>query len=120
MARKRTAFYRLRYVQVPGLALLTLLMMVVAVFSLINSRLDAGISRLRGMVEEAGYVTDLKQKELQELQLRLEMAGTDDFIANEARTQYGYLSPGEIRFVVTNPEALWGAEGVPTPTPGAP
>jgi cell division protein FtsB len=59
-------------------------------------------------VEEASYLTAMKQKEVQDLALKLEMAGTDDFIANEARTQYGYLAPGEIRFIVTNKEALWG------------
>ncbi len=84
------------------------MLIVIAVFSLINSRLDSGISQLRGLVEEASYLTAMKQKEVQELTLKLEMAGTDDFIANEARTQYGYLAPGEIRFIVTNKEALWG------------
>lgn len=108
MAKRQNHLYRLRYVQVPGIVVLTAMLMVIAVFSLINSRLDSGISQLRGLVEEASYLTAMKQKEVYELALKLEMAGTDDFIANEARTQYGYLAPGEIRFIVTNKEALWG------------
>ena len=40
------------------------------------------------------------------LQEQVRMAETDQFIASEARTKYGYLFPGEIRFVVTNPEVL--------------
>ena len=107
--------YRLRYAQVPGLLLVTVMFMIVAVFSIINNRLDQGLSRMRGLVEEANYLTSMQQKELQELQQKLQLAATDDFIANEARTQYGYLSPGEIRFVVTNPEVLWGAGEAPNP-----
>ncbi len=108
MAKGKNYLYRLRYVQVPGIVVLTAMLVVIAVFSLINARLDTGISQLRGLVDEAGYLTSMKQKEVQELALKLEMAGTDDFIANEARTQYGYLAPGEIRFIVVNKEALWG------------
>ena len=43
----------------------------------------------------------------------IERAQTDEFVANEARTRYGYLSDGEIRFVITNPSVLWGPEGPP-------
>ena len=111
MAKGRNHLYRLRYVQVPFIVVLTAMLMIVAVFSLINTRLDSGISQLRGLVEDASYLTSMKQKEVQELALKLEMTGTDDFIANEARTQYGYLAPGEIRFIVTNKEALWGEPG---------
>jgi len=112
LAKGRNHLYRLRYVQVPSIVVLTAMLMIVAVFSLINTRLDSGISQLRGLVEDASYLTSMKQKEVQELALKLEMAGTDDFIANEARTQYGYLAPGEIRFIVTNKEALWGEPGL--------
>ena len=37
---------------------------------------------------------------------KVRLAASDSFIANEARTQYGYIFPGEIRFVVTDPEVL--------------
>ena len=115
MAKGKNHLYRLRYVQVPWIVVLTAVLLVIAVFSLINARLDSGISELRGLVDEAGYLTSMKQKEVQELALKLEMAGTDDFIANEARTQYGYLAPGEIRFIVVNKEALWGDTGPAQP-----
>lgn len=116
MAKTRR-LYHLRYAQVPGLLLAAVLCVIVAVFTIINNRLDQGLSRMRGLVEEANYLTSMQQKELQDLQHKLELARTDDFIANEARTQYGYLSPGEIRFVVTNPEVLWGVQGPPAGTP---
>ena len=31
-----------------------------------------------------------------------------------------YLADGEIRFVITNPEVLWGEEGLPTQAPEKP
>lgn len=111
---KSNLLYRLRYTQVSALALVAALCLVIAVFTIINSRLDEGLSQMRGLVEEASYLTSMQQKELQDLQHKLQLAATDDFIANEARTQYGYLSPGEIRFVVTNPEVLWGLESLPS------
>lgn len=115
---KANRLYRLRYVQVSSLLLVTILLMIIAVFSIINSRLDQGISHMKGLVDEASYLTSMQQKELQELQHKLQLATTDDFIANEARTQYGYLAPGEIRFVVTNPEVLWGLGEMPQATQG--
>jgi cell division protein FtsB len=44
---------------------------------------------------------------------KIEQAGSDEFIANEARTKYGFLADGEIRFIITNPSVLWGEEGPP-------
>jgi len=41
------------------------------------------------------------------LEKEIGLAGTDPYIENVARTQYGFLKPGEIRFEITNPEALY-------------
>ncbi|NLB38356.1 MAG: hypothetical protein GX810_03790, partial [Clostridiales bacterium] len=54
-------------------------------------------------------------RSVSELSQKLQLTTRDDFIANEARTKYGYLSPGEIRYVVTNPEVLWDNYTVPPP-----
>ena len=120
MPRKRRQLYKLRYKQVPGIVVITAMIIVVAVFSVINNNLNRGIEQLRGMVEEGSYLVSMKQKEVSDLASKLELAATDDFIANEARTQYGYLAPGEIRFVVTNPEVLWGTETPPSRAPFTP
>ena len=50
------------------------------------------------------------EKEEKELRENISLTQTDAFIENEARTRYGYLKPGEIRFVISNPEALYGDE----------
>ena len=49
-----------------------------------------------------------------ELKTMLETVGTDAFIENQARTIYGYMMPDEIRFVITNPEALYGDQEIPS------
>ena len=116
MAARKSA-PKLRYRQVPAVVVLALLLVIIAVFSAVNMRLNRNIASLQGMVDEGSYLVALKQKELSELSKQVQLASTDDYIANLARTQYGYLSPGEIRFVVTNPEALWGKEGAPADMP---
>ena len=55
------------------------------------------------------------QTEQTELQSMLETVGTDAFIENQARTMYGYMMPNEIRFVINNPEALYGDDEIPSP-----
>ena len=62
--------------------------------------------------------TQMRLTELQgeqaDLKTQLETVGTDAFIENQARTMYGYMMPDEIRFVITNPEALYGEDEIPS------
>lgn len=69
-------------------------------------RYDQGIHRLRVDIEEASDLVFQKERDLLRLAEQVRLAQTDQFIASEARTKYDYLFPGEIRFVVTNPEVL--------------
>jgi len=48
---------------------------------------------------------DTKENTLQET---LAMMGTDAFIESQARDLYGYMKSDEIRFVITDPEVLYG------------
>lgn len=41
------------------------------------------------------------------MQQEIAMKDSDSYIMEKARSLYGYLMPGEIRFVVTNPESLF-------------
>jgi len=54
------------------------------------------------------------QSKQAELKTMLETVGTDAFVENQARTIYGYMMPDEIRFVITNPEALYGDQEIPS------
>ena len=109
MPRKRQ-LYKLRYAQVPLIAVVAAMLLVVAVFSVINNRLSSDIQLLTGQVSEGTYAVNMKRKEVADMAEKLQLATTDDFIATEARTRHGFLSEGEIRFVVVNPEVLWGQE----------
>ncbi len=112
--------YRLKARRVPTVVVVALVFMIVAAGSMALNKLDRGISRLRATVSEADHALVSRQKALSELADRLELTATDEFIANEARTRYGYLAEGEIRFVVSNPQALWGPAPQPSPEPGLP
>ena len=51
---------------------------------------------------------------LQSAKISLASVGSDAYIENQARTVYGYMMPDEIRLVISNPETLYGEEGVPS------
>lgn len=114
---------KLKTTRVPFLLVIALAFMIIAAGTMINMRLDYGLDQLRATVAEANYIVSQEQKKAEQLASKLKLAATDDFIANEARTQYGYLAEGEIRFVVTNPEVLWDNYTAPpemTPAPAQP
>lgn len=71
------------------------------------------IDRLKASIEMANEQVFARERENLKLDERVRLAASDNFIANEARTKYGYIFPGEIRFVVTNPEVL----GLPAVSP---
>ena len=60
-------------------------------------------------VEALSYQQYLENKE-SNLREMLAALGTDAFIENLARTKYGYMKSDEIRFVITNPEVLYGTQ----------
>ena len=49
-------------------------------------------------------------KEKAELEDTLKMVGLPAYVENIARTQYAYMMPDEIRFFISNKEALYGYE----------
>lgn len=61
-------------------------------------------------VNEDYLEAEQKYVELQDLVLQ---SNTEDFIKTEARTKHGFISEGEIRFVITNIDAIFGGEPVP-------
>ncbi len=81
----------------------------------LSRQYDEGIARMRAIVDEADDLVFEKERDILRMAEQVRLAQTDQFIANEARTKYGYLFPGEIRFVVQNPEVL----GLPTRAPEA-
>ena len=91
-----------------GLLLCILIVYLWSGYSLSDSlyeseqKFDRGRVRLMQLEYEQGRLNDT-----------LETVRTDAYIENQARMQYGYMKPDEMRFVITNPEVLYGPGGIP-------
>ena len=79
-----------------------------------SGTLSQTITELNNTYDESKIRLADLQSEQATLKATLENAGSDSFIENQARTVYGYMMPDEIRLVITNPEALYGEQGVPS------
>lgn len=79
-----------------------------------NRSLTADLEELDALQSDAKLRLSALQAEQTELEAQLDAVDTDAFIENQARTMYGYMMPDEIRFVITNPEALYGDEEMPS------
>ena len=79
---------------------------VMAVFLWVNQ----AISRRTGEMEEMETELRVELSELQEdtsrLRSSIAQVGTENYIENEARSRYGFIKTGELRYAFTNPEAL--------------
>ena len=71
------------------------------------NRLNDDIQVLEDTARETRLELLRVNTEKSDLQQELAIKDTDQYIREKARTLYGYLMPGEIRFVVVNPEALY-------------
>lgn len=71
------------------------------------NRLDGDIAVLQDVAKE----TRIRQLQLDaqksDMIQEINNMDSDSYIIEKARSLYGYLMPGEIRFVVTNPESLY-------------
>lgn len=80
-----------------------------------NSTLTNSLDELDTTYNDAKVRLTEAQGQRSELESMVGTVGTDAFIENQARTLYGYIMPDEIRFVIDNPEALYGTEEIPSP-----
>ncbi len=99
--------------RVPLVAVIAAVFVLVAMGSMLNSKLDAQVRDREAQLANARFELDMQNKKRDDLKNMLDLAATEEFIATEARTKYGFLADGEIRFVITNPYVLWGPEGPP-------
>jgi len=89
---------------------------VLAVFFWYSSQLTTTIDELTAAVEAGNVRLAALQAENAELEATLKSADTDAFIENQARNEYGYMMPDEIRFVITGTENNQPSETeVPSP-----
>ena len=77
------------------------------------NRLDQELTVLQDTAREVRLRQVAVETQKSDIQKELALKDTDGYIREMARTMYGYLMPGEIRFVVVNPEVLYDAEETP-------
>lgn len=82
---------------------------IAAAAVMILNRLDGDIAVKQAEQSEIKQVANEVNAARSDLQQELIFLSTDAGIRKEAMAQ-GYLMPGQIRFVVVNPEALYGPE----------
>jgi len=80
-----------------------MVVMVIA-FGVVNAGIVSNTEALQQEYRSVNKtLTDLKN-EKQELQEELDTVGTDAFVERQARDQYDYMMPDELRFVISFPE----------------
>ena len=93
---------------VPVLAVLAC---ITIAFLWVSSKLDNSIADANQQYQQAVASSNTLETEQNTLKDTLASSNTDAFIENQARTLYDYMKPDEIRFVITNPDALYGTDG---------
>ncbi len=94
--------------------LLAVLTVIGILFAVKNGSIRESIAQMGKEESQSRIQLSSEQRVTINLESELAMADTDEYIENQARTRFGYLKPGELRFVITNPEALYGnADEVP-------
>ena len=86
---------------------------LLAVFLWFNGQLSQELKATDQASNERRVRLSRVQSEQTELKEKLELVGTEAYIENQARTVYGYMRPEESRFVITNPEVLYGTDEIP-------
>ena len=92
------------------LPVLALLACVVCAFLWQSNRVGEQINTVREQLDQSRVQLTQAQNEQTQLKDTLERVDTEAFIESQARSLYGYMRSDEIRFVITNPEALYGEE----------
>lgn len=87
---------------------------VLVAFFCYNNILNENLQEVETSYNDATVKLNRLNGENADLKEQLMIVGTDDFIETQARTMYGYMMPDEIRFVINNPEVLYGDEEIPS------
>lgn len=89
---------------------------VTAAFFWYSSQLSDTVAQLQASVEAGNVRLAALQAENARLEATLKAADTDAFVEDQARNEYGYMMPDEIRFVITGSDYQNQTEAeVPSP-----
>ena len=89
----------------PILTVVLVVAVIVIIAAMVLNRQRSDLAMLESTYQNVNAKRILLQYEQSEKQRELSISETSDYISQRAR-ENGYMMPGEIRFVVKNPEAL--------------
>lgn len=95
-----------RYISWRGMALAATLLVVLFGASMHMLRKD--ITRLQTQDTTLQYQVSILEMDYADLQQELQRVGSEGYVENEARENYGFIRDGEIVFAFENPELLKG------------
>jgi cell division protein FtsB len=108
--RKETPLAAMTLRRVKLFPVIVIILMIIVIGQIVANRLRQDITYLRITVSDAENSQSILNSQTSALENELSSSQTDEYIVDQARRLYGYLMPGEIRFKVSNPEALYGAD----------
>ena len=91
---------------------IALVVCAVGAFAYLLAGINDKITEMENIYAQRRVELSARQTEQGELENVLMIVDTDAFVEREARTQHGFMRADEIRFVISNPEVLYGEEGV--------
>ncbi|MBQ3156715.1 MAG: septum formation initiator family protein [Clostridia bacterium] len=95
-----------RYISWRGMALAAVLLVILFVAALYWVRAD--IARLKVQDTTLQMKVNVMEMDYADLQLELARVGSEGYVENAARENYGFIRSGEIIFAFENPELLKG------------
>ncbi len=97
-------------VKVRLLYVLVAAFVIVAAGTMTVNRLDQDILVRQDQAREVRLRQIAVEEKNSDMRQEIAQKDTESYIMDMARRYYGYLLPGEIRFVVVNPESLYEQE----------
>ena len=88
---------------------------ILVCFFAYSSKLSDEIVLLQSMLENEQIQLAQQEANQAELEAKLDKAGTDAYIENEARNEYDYMMPNEMRFIISNPYGSSGTQNAEMP-----
>ena len=95
-----------RYISWKGMALASVLL--VALFCVSLYWVQADIAKLQAQDTTLQLKVNVMEMDYADLQLELQRVGSEGYVENAARENYGFIRNGEIVFAFENPELLRG------------
>jgi len=97
--------------RLPRYLFVLILIVIVVIAAMLYQRQRSDIETLQRTLQSSRTRELILQNEVSEKQREVNISESNDYIASHAR-ENGYMMPGEIRFIVSNPEALLDGDTV--------